>query len=423
MYLNTWPHPTIHRLRQVHGPSVQRTLGYFHSGYNPPLSVAWVPKNPDLSWPEMGHESDMAEAEWRATNFPFSPLPNTVKGVVNVPVWDKKINELCNEEVVNWGLVRILKEVRTQLTEGASSGVGPPGDSLTQGHNWLPDPSKQIPRVVDALASLTREGHVAGPLFNVNKQDFKVNPIMAIKKPGDHVRVVANLKYPPGRSFNDGIQVERLDDWVVTMTTSQDFAKKIIYAGRNSLMACSDLKDAYKMIPVSMGQRKLQAYHFCGALFVELKLVFGDRMACQFFHKLHYAILHAFVYPSSPFPQVAQGCTVDDIPSVVPPQAKEVLVRFVQSYRSALNSLNIKAAPDDPTHTKAFDCSTEGEVLGIRFNTETFTWTLPQDKLCSLVISLRNIASDKSQHSLRELQSVLGKLNHISQLCPVRPLS
>ena len=56
--------------------------------------------------------------------------------------------------------------------------------------------------------------------------------------------------------------------------------------------------------------------------------------------------------------------------------------------------------------------------MGIRFDTEAFTWTLPQDKLYSLVSSLRDIAADKSQHSLRELQSVLGKLNHISQLCP-----
>ena len=115
---------------------------------------------------------------------------------------------------------------------------------------------------------------------------------------------------------------------------------------------------------------------------------------------------------------VAQGRTVDDIPSVVPLQAKETLLQFVQTYRSALASLNIQAAPDDPTCTRAFDCSHNGEVLGIRFNTETFTWALPHDKLSSLVTSLREIALQNSRHSLRELQSVVGKLVHISQLCP-----
>ena len=120
----------------------------------------------------------------------------------------------------------------------------------------------------------------------------------------------------------------------------------------------------------------------------------------------------------SVFPEVAQGRTVDDIPSVVPFEAKEALMQFVQAYRSALRSLNIEAAPDDPTHTKAFDCSHVGEVLGTVFNTETFTWALPYDKLYSLVTSLRDIASDKPRHSLRELQSVVGKLIHISQMCP-----
>ena len=420
MNFNTHPHPAIYKLRSVHGPSVQRIHQHLQSGYTPPppLPKVWEPKNQGITWPNMSRESDLTEAEWRATNFPFFSLPNTVQGVVNVPVWDKKIDELCSKEVVNWGLVQILREIRTQLTEGASSGVGNPGDSLTQGHNWLPDPGRQIPRVVDALASFTKVGHVAGPLFNTDRLQYKVNPIMAIKKPGDHVRIVANLKHPPGRSFNDGIPVERLDDWVVTMTAAPGFAKKIVYAGRNSFNACSDLKDAYKMLPVTLRQRRLQAYHFCGALFVELKMMFGDGMACQFFDKLHYAILHAFEYPMSPFPPVAQGRTVDDIPSVVPFEAKEALMQFVQAYRSALRSLNIEAAPDDPTHTKAFDCSHVGEVLGTVFNTEIFTWALPYDKLYSLVTSLRDIASDKPRHSLRELQSVVGKLNHISQMCP-----
>ena len=45
------------------------------------------------------------------------------------------------------------------------------------------------------------------------------------------------------------------------------------------------------------------------------------------------------------------------VPSVVPVNAKYAIDKFVQSYRLALASLNIKAAEDDPTCTKAFDCS------------------------------------------------------------------
>ena len=120
----------------------------------------------------------------------------------------------------------------------------------------------------------------------------------------------------------------------------------------------------------------------------------------------------------SSFPSVAQGRTVDDIPAVVPKAAEQALRRFVQSYRTTLSTLNIKAAPDDPNCTKAFDFSTEGEVLGTRFNTVSFTWSLPHEKLHKLVTDLRKLAAGGTFHSLRELESIVGKLNNVSMLCP-----
>ena len=104
---------------------------------------------------------------------------------------------------------------------------------------------------------------------------YKINPILAVKKPGGHVRVVSNLKSPKGQSFNECIPADRLEDWPVSMLTARNFAHMIVKAGRNALMSCSDMCDAYKMIPVCSRQRHLQSYTFCGALFIELKLEFG----------------------------------------------------------------------------------------------------------------------------------------------------
>ena len=115
---------------------------------------------------------------------------------------------------------------------------------------------------------------------------------------------------------------------------------------------------------------------------------------------------------------MAQGRTVDDTPSVAPYNAKDSLITFVKQYRNSLEALNIKAAKDDPSCTKAFDCSQEGEVLGIRFNTNSFTWSLPHSKLTPLVTDLRRLASGEDTHfSLRELERIVGKLIHVSQLC------
>jgi hypothetical protein len=94
---------------------------------------------------------------------------------------------------------------------------------------------------------------------------------------------------------------------------------------------------------------------------------------------------------------------------VVPQDAKHALDSFVTAYRSSLALLNIQAAEDDPSRTKAFDCAQEGEVLGIRFDTSTFTWALPKDKLYYLVTGLRRLGDIRTKHSLRELESVTGK--------------
>ena len=126
-------------------------------------------------------------------------------------------------------------------------------------------------------------------------------------------------------------------------------------AGQGAFMACSDMRDAYKCLPVSKEQRRLQALRFMDALFIELKLIFGDRAACMFFDRFHYLILEVFVSPESSLPSLATGRTVDEIPAVVPANAKEVLVSFVTAYRSSLGKLNIEAAADDPLRKKAFD--------------------------------------------------------------------
>ena len=422
---NSKPHPKVGKVQKFHRARVRRiheNLVYCKTPPPPPPNK-WEPKNPEVSWPDMSEERPLTPSQWASTNFPFFPLPSDVTGVVNVQKWDEKILELLDagEGKVNRGLVNIMEQVKTQLLRGADSCVGHPGNKPTRGYNWVRRGARThnaTARIADALASFTKAGHMAGPLFEEDITKYKINPLLAVSKPGGHIRVVGNFKSPAGSSFNEGIPEKMLSEWPVTMLTASQFSRMIVKAGRGAVMSCSDMKDAYKMMPVCLKQRKLQAYFFCGALFVELKLVFGDRMACQYFDRFHDCILRAFVLPASFFPPIAMGKTVDDIPAVAPENAKEALTRFVREYRSTLATLNIKAAPDDPTHTKAFDCSTEGEVLGIRFDTVSFTWSLPKEKLCSLIADLHKLAARKSTHSLRELEAILGKLNNVSMLCP-----
>ena len=407
-----------------HGITVSRWSDIYHNRCEAPLPAppSWVPKNPEIKWPSMEKERPLSKEEWGKTGFPFFDLSPEIVGQVNVPVWSKKIDDMKSESSpsVSPGLVNIMEDIELQLLHGATSHVGPPGVSKTYSKNFLKNPSTQIPKVVDALASFVKKGHLAGPFHNLDKSKFKINQIMVADKPNGDVRVCGNLSSPSGSSFNEGIPDSYKERWPVTMMNAKQFAKMICDAGLNAHMACSDLKDAYKMIPVCLEQRYLQAYEFCGALFIETKLIFGDKLSCQYFDRFHHAILHGFVYPSCGFPVICQGRTVDDIPTVVPdtPVAINSLLSFVKSYREELASLNIEAAPDDPTRTKAFDCSTYGEVLGIRFCTKSFTWSIPSQKSQRLIEGIMDLVNSQEPYCLREMDVVMGRLNYLALFFP-----
>ena len=144
-------------------------------------------------------------------------------------------------------------------------------------------------------------------------------------------------------------------------------------------------------------------------------MIFGDKSACMNFDRFHFCILKFFVLPLAPLPLAWLGRTIDDIPTVVPKGAESLQKKFVQEYRQQLTYLNIKAAPSDPNMLKAFDASTEGEVLGVWFNTKDMTWQLSKRKIDRLISSILN-ALGKSTISLHEVEVLYGRLMYFAQL-------
>ena len=218
--------------------------------------------------------------------------------------------------------VPLLSAVLAQLEQGADSGVEPPGTDVTKCTNFIQHPPDCL-KMADALATEVKAGNMAGPL---NLEDFpttKINAFMAVPKPYGHRRQVGNMSAPKGNSFNDGISAETLNTWEVVQTTAKQFAHKITRAGRNSTMSKADMINAYKTIKVCMKQRRLQGFQFCGKLFLDLCLVFGDQAACMWYDRFHFAILSYFVLPKTTIPPPAVGETVDDITVVVPDKSKK----------------------------------------------------------------------------------------------------
>jgi hypothetical protein len=99
--------------------------------------------------------------------------------------------------------------------------------------------------------------------------------MMAVEQPGK-VRIVMNLSSPKGQSFNDAIHDNALDH--VNMGTAKNFGYSVIDCGQNCLMWKGDMCDAYKHIPASISDLRLQGFFWLGRYFVEKQQVFGFPM-------------------------------------------------------------------------------------------------------------------------------------------------
>ena len=99
-------------------------------------------------------------------------------------------------------------------------------------------------------------------------------------------RLITDLSFPPGRSVNDGINLELCS---LTCTTVDRVAEVAVRLGRGALMAKVDIESAYRLIPVHPHDHPLLAVHWEGQIFIDPMLPFGliptpdDRPAsCRF---------------------------------------------------------------------------------------------------------------------------------------------
>ena len=75
-------------------------------------------------------------------------------------------------------------------------------------------------------------------------------------------------------------------------------------------------------------------------------------------------------------------------------------------------SVNMELAKNCPNNDKAFVNCTWGKVLGINFDTKTLAWSLPVSKKEKTLQAIKD-ARENATISLKELQKLMGRLNHV----------
>jgi hypothetical protein len=267
-------------------------------------------------------------------------------------------------------------------------------------------------QVTDAVADWIHQGIAAGPFDPKDRPiDAKVSGVMCRMKPNGTARIIQNLSAPKGNSVNDGINA---DDFPTTMSSTAKWLEVLDRAGRHATMTKIDWASAYKHIAVRPEDTKLQYFNWLGMDFVELMLIFGAASSAGLYDKLAKTVLDIVVRHSK-FPPEMVIQYLDDACAAAP-QGCDSLHKFEQAFREVAADIGVKLAPTtDPD--KAFCNATAGVILGVHYDTVTWTWSIPPEKLARVLDQLR---AGLSKHHLpqHEVWSLVGRILHYAPLVP-----
>jgi len=145
-----------------------------------------------------------------------------------------------------------------------------------------------------------------------------------------------------------------------------------------------------------------------------LSLVFGCASSAGIYDAAAKTILD-LVCRRAQFPPKMVCQHLDDMVAAAPHESEQ-LQHFVAAYQEIAAATGVKLAPtDDPE--KAFLPGKAGIVFGVYYNTEDWTWKIPEGKLAAINNAII-AACETGQIKPKEAQSLVGKLVHIKPLIP-----
>jgi hypothetical protein len=267
-------------------------------------------------------------------------------------------------------------------------------------------------QVSDVIAAWVKVGYAYGP---VKEEDLpahtKVNGILTRTKPNGSVRIILNLSVPKGFSVNDGIDK---DEFPAAMSSTEAWLAVLNKLGAGCKFMKVDFADAYKHIPVALGDTDLQWFEWGGKYFKELCLIFGASSSAGIFDaaaKVYVRLVCKIT--GFPLSQICQH--LDDICAAAA-DGDESLQALDKQFKDTADRVGIKlASRDDPD--KSFGPRQNGVVFGVEYNTADWTWSIPDEKRARLLITLKEtIQADEITG--RQAKSIVGKLIHIKALLP-----
>lgn len=259
--------------------------------------------------------------------------------------------------------------------------------------------------VTQFLEKECRLGAMLGPFQKPPFQPWvQVSPMLTRpKKEGDKRRVIIDLSFPDGAGVNAGILKNMYEGEPLqyTLPTVLDMCTEIARAGRGCWLWKCDLERAYRQLRIDPLAYPLLGVHHGGAYYIDICPSFGCRVSGSSQQRVSQALCHLLRQ---------RGHTilayVDDFGGIH--KTREGAEAGFGMFHSLCTRLGLSLAKD-----KSASPSTEMEWLGFRFDTQDLSVTIPEKKLEEVLLETERWV-EKRTADRRELQSLAGKLAHIS---------
>ena len=205
-------------------------------------------------------------------------LRRHLKPQVSTPIDIYRLElELANHPDRNF-----VSNLLSTLKEGARIGYSGPRSSRVS-PNLIS--ATQHPEVV--TLNLQKEvtlGRVAGPYPSPPLPNFQCHPVGVVpKKHSTEWRTIYHLSYPPGDSINDHIPK---DPFSLSYVRVDDAIHILQSLGKGAFMAKTDLKSAFRLIPIHPNDWSLLGIYWQSQYYVDMYLPFGVRSGPFLFNLL-----------------------------------------------------------------------------------------------------------------------------------------
>ena len=248
---------------------------------------------------------------------------------------------------------------------------------------------------IDQEVSLNR---VAGPFSRPPFPTLQVSPLGLVPKKDGDFRVIHHLSYPDNASINSYIDEDQCS---VHYSTIDDAALLISNMGQGALLAKSDVKSAFRLIPIAASDFDVLGFKFENHYYFDKMLPFGSSISCALWEKFA-SFLHWLTEERNGHKPILHY--LDDFLFVGKAGASDCDISL-SIFLQICQELGVPIAIDktvQPTTTLVY--------LGIEFDTINMVMRLPQDKLAALK-QLITSTLDRKKIELRQLQSLIGSLN------------